>query len=193
VYVDDVSRDGSAAILAEQKRLVPELRVIRHRAQSGQSTAIRNGVKAARGRWIATLDGDGQNNPAFLPNLVSAIENGGNRVGLAAGPVVSRLGDVYGSTVNIASRLTSLCRPGWALVDRVMAESLRDDPRFVLRPRRPESVRGFHHLRQWRLRRADEARPGTTRGERSGHGARLRGRVEGTLDRASEKSHHRTT
>lgn len=115
------------------------------------------------------------------------------RVGLAAGPVVSRLGDVYGSTVNIASRLTSLCRPGWALVDRVMAESLRDDPRFVLRPRRPESVRGFHHLRQWRLRRADEARPGTTRGERSGHGARLRGRVEGTLDRASEKSHHRTT
>jgi adenylate cyclase len=76
------------------------------------------------------------------------------RVGLAAGPVVSRLGDVYGSTVNIASRLTSLCRPGWVLVDRVMAESLRGDPCFVLRPRRPESVRGYHHLRQWRLRRA---------------------------------------
>jgi adenylate cyclase len=79
----------------------------------------------------------------------------GLRIGVAAGPVVARLGDVYGSTVNIASRLTSLCRPGSVLVDRVMAEALGDDPRFALRPRRPESVRGFHHLRQWRLRRAD--------------------------------------
>jgi adenylate cyclase len=75
------------------------------------------------------------------------------RIGVAAGPVVSRLGDVYGSTVNIASRLTSICRPGWVLVDRVMAETLRGDERYSLKPRRPESVRGFHHLRQWRLRR----------------------------------------
>jgi len=79
------------------------------------------------------------------------------RIGLAAGPVVGRLGDVYGSTVNIASRLTSLARPGTALVDRVMADSLADDPRFALRSRRPESVRGYHHLRQWRLRRGDGA------------------------------------
>ena len=84
------------------------------------------------------------------------------RIGLAAGPVVVRLGDVYGSTVNIASRLTSLCRPGWVLVDRVMAESLGPDARYSLKSRRPESVRGFHHLRQWRLRRAGEVtdRPG---------------------------------
>ena len=81
------------------------------------------------------------------------------RVGVAAGPVVSRLGDVYGTTVNIASRLTSICRPGWVLVDRVMAEELRDDDRFSLKSRRPESVRGYHHLRQWRLRRA----PGESR------------------------------
>ncbi|MCW2494946.1 adenylate/guanylate cyclase domain-containing protein [Jatrophihabitans sp.] len=77
------------------------------------------------------------------------------RVGVAAGPVVERLGDVYGSTVNIASRLTSLCRPGTILIDRVMADSLADDARFALRSRRPESVRGFHHLRNWRLRRAE--------------------------------------
>jgi adenylate cyclase len=89
------------------------------------------------------------------------------RLGLAAGPVVNRLGDVYGSTVNIASRLTSICRPGWVLVDRVMAESLRADDRFVLRPRRPESVRGYHHLRQWRLRRADEPRATGHRAGRS--------------------------
>ncbi|MEP7019996.1 MAG: adenylate/guanylate cyclase domain-containing protein [Pseudonocardiales bacterium] len=89
------------------------------------------------------------------------------RIGLAAGPIVNRLGDVYGSTVNIASRLTSLCRPGWVLVDRVMAESLRDDARLALRQRRPESVRGYHHLRQWRLRRAEDSRPNAHRGERS--------------------------
>lgn len=82
------------------------------------------------------------------------------RIGVAAGPVVARLGDVYGSTVNIASRLTSLSRPGTVLVDRVMAETLGDDTRFSLRSRRPESVRGFHHLRQWRLRRSEPADPG---------------------------------
>ena len=81
------------------------------------------------------------------------------RIGVAAGPVVARLGDVYGSTVNIASRLTTLSRPGSILVDRVMAESLGEDDRFSLRPRRPESVRGFHHLRQWRLRRNEPADP----------------------------------
>lgn len=80
------------------------------------------------------------------------------RIGLASGPVVSRLGDVYGSTVNIASRLTSLCRPGWILIDRVMADALRDDEQFALKARRPESVRGFHHLRQWRLRRPGEGK-----------------------------------
>jgi adenylate cyclase len=78
------------------------------------------------------------------------------RIGLAAGPVLGRLGDVYGSTVNIASRLTSICRPGWILVDRIMAEALLDDERYSLKSRRPESVRGFHHLHQWRLRRAGE-------------------------------------
>lgn len=77
------------------------------------------------------------------------------RAGLAVGPVVSRLGDVYGSTVNIASRLTSLGRPGWVLVDRAMHDALRDDARFHLKSRRPESVRGFHHLHPWRLRRAE--------------------------------------
>ena len=77
------------------------------------------------------------------------------RSGVAVGPVMSRLGDVYGSTVNIASRLTALCRPGAVLVDRGMSEALRTDPRFVLKPMRSESVRGYGHLHPWRLRRAD--------------------------------------
>ena len=49
VYVDDASRDDTLAALTAAKAAHPELRVIRHLAQSGQSTAIRNGVKAARG------------------------------------------------------------------------------------------------------------------------------------------------
>src|SRR3546814_8320667 len=60
VYVDDHSSDDTLAALRGLKAEVPELRVLRHAAQSGQSTAIRSGVKAARGAWIATLDGDGQ-------------------------------------------------------------------------------------------------------------------------------------
>jgi adenylate cyclase len=93
------------------------------------------------------------------------------RVGLAAGPVVTRLGDVYGSTVNIASRLTSLSRPGWILVDRGMADALAEDDRFALRSRRPEAVRGFHHLRQWRLRAASDV---ALAARRRGHGHRGR-------------------
>jgi len=76
------------------------------------------------------------------------------RAGLAYGPVVSRLGDVYGQTVNIASRLTSLARPDSVLADDGMAEALAGDERFALRSLRPTSVRGYQHLHPWRLRRA---------------------------------------
>ena len=72
VYVDDKSRDSTPEVLKRLKSEVPELRVLRHVEQSGQSTAVRNGVKAARGAWIATLDGDGQNDPADIPKLLAA-------------------------------------------------------------------------------------------------------------------------
>ena len=77
------------------------------------------------------------------------------RVGVAAGPVVSRLGDVFGQTVNIASRLTSLARTGSVLVDEGMAHALEGNERFVLRSLRPAAVRGYHHLKSWRLRRSE--------------------------------------
>ena len=72
IFVDDHSRDGTLAALRALKAEAPELRVLHHVAQSGQSTAIRTGVKAARGAWIATLDGDGQNDPADIPRLLDA-------------------------------------------------------------------------------------------------------------------------
>ena len=90
VYVDDLSRDGTLAALKQLQAQVPELRVIRHLANSGQSTAIRNGVKAARGEWIATLDGDGQNDPADIPRLLAERANAAPEVKLFAGWRVQR-------------------------------------------------------------------------------------------------------
>lgn len=77
------------------------------------------------------------------------------RAGVAFGPVVMRLGDVYGQPVNIASRLTTVARTDSVLVDERMAEQLRDDSAFALHALRPVSVRGYRHLRTWRLRRAE--------------------------------------
>ena len=90
VYVDDCSRDDSLAVLTAAKAPFPELRVVRHLAQSGQSTAIRSGVKAARGTWIATLDGDGQNDPADIPKLISLRDESPASIKLFAGWRVNR-------------------------------------------------------------------------------------------------------
>jgi adenylate cyclase len=75
------------------------------------------------------------------------------RVGLAMGQVLSRFGDVYGSVVNLAARLTALARPGTVLIDKELADALQADDRYQLRSRRPTAVRGYHHLRSWSLRR----------------------------------------
>ena len=90
VYVDDHSRDDTLAVLQALKAEVPELRVIHHVTQSGQSTAIRNGVKAARGEWIATLDGDGQNDPADIPKLIAMRGTSAPDVKMFAGWRVNR-------------------------------------------------------------------------------------------------------
>jgi dolichol-phosphate mannosyltransferase len=90
IFVDDHSRDGTRAALHGALARVPELRVLGHERQSGQSTAIRSGVKAARGEWIATLDGDGQNDPADLPKLLAARDAGPADVKLYAGWRVNR-------------------------------------------------------------------------------------------------------
>lgn len=90
VYVDDHSRDDTLAVLQGLKARVPELRVLQHVQQSGQSTAIRTGVKAARGAWIATLDGDGQNDPADIPKLIAARDGGDAQTRLYAGWRVNR-------------------------------------------------------------------------------------------------------
>jgi dolichol-phosphate mannosyltransferase len=69
VYVDDGSTDATAAEIRDLQDSNSRLRLMRHARSCGQSAAIRSGVKAARGLWIATLDGDGQNDPADIPAL----------------------------------------------------------------------------------------------------------------------------
>ena len=82
------------------------------------------------------------------------------RVGAAYGPVLARLGDVFGATVNLASRLTSIARPGRVLIDAELAELLHehaDD--YRLRRTRRTSVKGYEHLEPWALKRSRTPRP----------------------------------
>ena len=70
VFVDDGSDDGTAQLLSRLKSEIKLLRLVRHSRSCGQSTAVHTGVNVAQGAWIATLDGDGQNDPADIPKLL---------------------------------------------------------------------------------------------------------------------------
>jgi dolichol-phosphate mannosyltransferase len=83
LYVDDGSEDGTATEVARLQAEAPHLRLLRHMRSCGQSAAIRSGVRAARAAWIATLDGDGQNDPADILKMW--------RMGLSAPMVPSLL------------------------------------------------------------------------------------------------------
>ena len=76
VYVDDGSTDTTLDVLRRLRSTVTVLRVVVHEQNSGQSAAIRSGARAARGRLIVTLDGDAQNDPADIPALLAAYDEG---------------------------------------------------------------------------------------------------------------------
>ena len=90
VYVNDGSTDGTEAELQRLMALHPWLRRVRHKQSCGQSAAVRTGAAAARAPIVVTLDGDGQNNPTFLPAMIRALETGQPGVGLVAGQRVGR-------------------------------------------------------------------------------------------------------
>jgi glycosyltransferase involved in cell wall biosynthesis len=95
IYVNDGSTDGTEAALVALKAERSWLRQIKHTTSCGQSAAVRSGVAAARGPIVATLDGDGQNDPSFLPALLHAFEQGGPKMGLVAGQRVGRRSGLF--------------------------------------------------------------------------------------------------
>jgi dolichol-phosphate mannosyltransferase len=90
IYVNDGSLDATGAELLALMAERSWLRQIRHQESCGQSAALRTGVQMARAPVIVTLDGDGQNDPAFIPPMIAALESGAPRVGLVAGQRVGR-------------------------------------------------------------------------------------------------------
>jgi glycosyltransferase involved in cell wall biosynthesis len=90
IFVDDASRDDTKARLTALKAELPQLRILAHARNAGQSRAVRSGVLAARGAVVVTLDGDGQNDPADGPALVRRLVAGPPALALVGGRRVKR-------------------------------------------------------------------------------------------------------
>jgi dolichol-phosphate mannosyltransferase len=90
IYVNDGSTDGTRDQLARLSLERPWLRTLHHADSCGQSAAVRTGVRAARAPVIFTMDGDGQNDPAFMPAFLKALGEAGPRCGLVQGQRVGR-------------------------------------------------------------------------------------------------------
>ena len=107
IYVNDGSTDATLSTLKQLQKKYKQLRVISHQQSCGQSTAVRTGVKFARYDWVATLDGDGQNNPADIPKLIEAVSEGvelvgGNRRLSRRDTFIKRISSVIANTVRSA-------------------------------------------------------------------------------------------
>jgi glycosyltransferase involved in cell wall biosynthesis len=107
IFVDDASRDGTRAALTALKADIPDLRVLAHAKNAGQSRAIRTGVLAARADIVVTLDGDGQNDPADAPALADALAAGPPELGLVGG---ERMGRKDTASKRLASRIANAVR-----------------------------------------------------------------------------------
>lgn len=104
IYVNDGSTDNTLSQLKTLQAQFSQLKVVSHAQSCGQSTAVRSGVKAAKFDWIATLDGDGQNDPADILKLIAAIAEGvdlvgGNRRASRRDTWVKRMSSVIANTV----------------------------------------------------------------------------------------------
>ncbi len=107
VYVNDGSTDGTDDELKRLMALYPFLRRVRHKRSCGQSAAVRSGVSAARAPVVVTIDGDGQNDPAFIPAMLRTLDAGAPGMGLVAG---QRTGRKSGGFKKLQSRIANAVR-----------------------------------------------------------------------------------
>lgn len=107
IIVDDASTDGTLDALRAARAGLPQLRILRHQRNAGQSRAIRTGVLAARGAVVAMLDGDGQNDPADIPALYRMLMESEGRLAMVAG---ERRGRQDSAAKKAASRAANAIR-----------------------------------------------------------------------------------
>lgn len=117
VVVDDGSTDETADTLAALLGDGIPVRHLRHDRSAGQSAAVRTGVFAALGQFVVTIDGDGQNDPAFIPAMIDALAAAGPRVGIVAGQRRAR-------TDTLVKRLSSRFANG--LRSAILKDGTRD-------------------------------------------------------------------
>lgn len=113
IYVDDGSTDGTWSVLSDIQKNAPWLIHVRHAESCGQSAAVRTGVRAASAPVVVTLDGDGQNDPSYIPAMLAVLETGGPAMGLVAG---QRVGRKDGKFKSWQSKIANRVR-GWILRD----------------------------------------------------------------------------
>ena len=107
ILVDDASTDATLTELKAAKDRHPQLRVLRHEKNAGQSRAVRTGILVARAQIIATLDGDGQNDPADIPALFRQLQESDGRIDMVAG---ERQGRQDSAAKKFASRAANAIR-----------------------------------------------------------------------------------
>lgn len=115
IFVDDGSTDGTvAALRAARSSGIPEIRLLLHSVRCGQSVAVLTGVRAAQAEWVATLDGDGQNDPGDIPALMAAQASAGQSLRLVMGNRKAARKDTW--LRKVSSRVANSVR-GWMLGD----------------------------------------------------------------------------
>jgi dolichol-phosphate mannosyltransferase len=112
IYVDDGSTDATYSQLKALQAQFKQLKIVRHVQSCGQSTAVRTGVTFAQYDWVATLDGDGQNDPADIPKLLAAVAEGV---------------DLVGGNRRASRRDTWVKRRSSVIANTVRSKMLRDD------------------------------------------------------------------
>lgn len=113
VFVNDASRDNTLALLTALKAEIPQLRVLSHQKNSGQSRSVRSGILAARAPIIVTMDGDGQNDPADAPRLAERLKAAPQTLAMVGGERVKRQDS---NAKRFASKFGNGVR-GWLLKD----------------------------------------------------------------------------